>query len=466
MSKDDSAPADDLRFEAAEIYRRVHGKPPTADFDVIDWYDDYQSQAAAVEVKADIPRSECALKRALRLLGVEYRWNSRTYRKEMRAEAGNFAGISDLWHVPEQHREARLIGEIADRFERHVPGARRGTPPEPARFKREEYDQFTTAIAAQNECDPWLNWLKSLPYWDGRERIASIFSQCFQMDTSVPGNDRFADLAASIVTLGAVQQAHEPGSDIHMMPVIFGPGDTGKSTFCKWLVPEPFRDQYFTRSFDITHKEPKHEIEQLSGKIIAEIQELAGMRKADVETVKANLTREISEARVAYGRHPITRKRSAVLIATANPSDFGTFPDDPAIWSRIVPVVIKGAETFAKSLFSEDFLEQLWAEALSMYNLGDRVQGRASKLGPEHTAWMRRHVLTDPGIASAVREHWGADDRHADGWALADLISNIALKLPSQHLERRILLAEIKRWYTQRRNEKARRWFPNAAPDD
>ena len=55
-----------------------------------------------------------------------------------------------------------------------------------------------------------------------------------------------------------------------------------------------------------------------TGKWIVEIGELAGMRRSDVEHVKALLSRQFDEARPAYGRMRRRQPRTFICVGTTN----------------------------------------------------------------------------------------------------------------------------------------------------
>src|SRR5262249_61625370 len=66
----------------------------------------------------------------------------------------------------------------------------------------------------------------------------------------------------------------------------------------------------------------KKVIETLHGRWIVEAAELSGLKKADVEHLKAFLSRQIDRSRMAYGRLPIEAPRQCVVIGTTNKSEY------------------------------------------------------------------------------------------------------------------------------------------------
>ena len=66
----------------------------------------------------------------------------------------------------------------------------------------------------------------------------------------------------------------------------------------------------------------KEVIEQLQGKWIVEIAELGGMRKAEVEHVKALASRTCDRARLSYDKLTTEAPRQCVFIGTTNESEY------------------------------------------------------------------------------------------------------------------------------------------------
>ena len=57
---------------------------------------------------------------------------------------------------------------------------------------------------------------------------------------------------------------------------------------------------------------------QMAGVWCVEIAELTGMRRADIERVKAFASRRVDRYRPSYGRHVITAPRQCICIGTTN----------------------------------------------------------------------------------------------------------------------------------------------------
>jgi hypothetical protein len=115
----------------------------------------------------------------------------------------------------------------------------------------------------------------------------------------------------------------------------------------------------------------KEAYEQVMGVWIMEIGELAGMRKAEAETIKLFISKTTDRFRPAYGRRTQEFPRQCIFIGTTNETQFlrdttgnrrfwvVDTPNEPtrSIWDELTP------ETVAL----------IWAEAVEIYKAGETL---------------------------------------------------------------------------------------------
>jgi predicted P-loop ATPase len=119
------------------------------------------------------------------------------------------------------------------------------------------------------------------------------------------------------VLIAAVRRAREPGCKFDNITVLESPEGKNKSTAIRILAgDENFSDQSL---LGVRDKEVQ---EQLSGIWMHENADLAGMRRADVEHVKAFASRQTDRARPAYGHVREDRKRRSIEWGTTNNDEY------------------------------------------------------------------------------------------------------------------------------------------------
>ena len=128
-----------------------------------------------------------------------------------------------------------------------------------------------------------------------------------------------------------------------------------------------FNDDWFTDDLPL-HGDTRRLMEATAGKWIVEAGELKGMGKGDVAALKACLSRQRDEARMAYGHKSMRVFRQFVIIGTTNETD-GYLRDSTGN-RRFWPVRV---QRFNLEKLRAD-RDQLWAEAAEAEALGESIR--------------------------------------------------------------------------------------------
>ena len=156
-----------------------------------------------------------------------------------------------------------------------------------------------------------------------------------------------------LLIVAMVRRAVQPGCKFDIMTILEGPQGCGKSSLAAALAggPENFTD------VPLLGRDTKVVAEVLVGKWVAEVSELVGLKRSEVEDVKALISRTDDRARPAYGRFVESCPRTCVLISTTNSAEY--LADDTGN-RRFVPVRVGQVDLTA---FIKD-RDQLFAEAV------------------------------------------------------------------------------------------------------
>jgi predicted P-loop ATPase len=168
-----------------------------------------------------------------------------------------------------------------------------------------------TELCFENSFDPILNYLNNLK-WDCSPRVGNWLSRYLGAEDT-----ELHRAIGRLSLIAAVRRVRKPGCKSDQITVLEGPEGTMKSTAIETLAgTENFSDQTILTQSD------KEQQELVRGVWLFELADLAGMKRADVEKVKAFASRARDRARPAYGRRRVDEPRRCVFFGTTNESEY------------------------------------------------------------------------------------------------------------------------------------------------
>lgn len=266
---------------------------------------------------------------------------------------------------------------------------------------------FYNDIGIKNEYDPFIEWLESLAEWDGISRVETFMLRNWNLE-----DNEFNRWVLRYIFVCPIVRAFRPGFPAKRTPILFGPQNSHKSWYVKNILPDNFQTQWFGEIENLSSS-GKELAENLQGRVITELSELGGSKKAEVDKLKAFLSREDDGmSRMAYAKNVVSQPRKTGLVGTAN-NDVAHIPSDKSGTARFACVDIMMPEDLGKlRLELVEQRSQMWAESLHKYREGS-------------IEW------TDP-YPYGQDEHWdkvNEDFKKEDGWA-ESLESIIIFKRP------------------------------------
>lgn len=209
-----------------------------------------------------------------------------------------------------------------------------------------------TEVAHRHGFHPVREWLTSLE-WDGVPRVDSWLKRHFQAKGQ---RDYLAQVFRKWM-IASITRVFEPGAKFDWLPIFEGNQGAGKSTFGAIL----FGQDYFLDQ--LPHLNDKDAALNMTGKLCVEFGELESLRRNELETIKAFITRQVDNVRPPYGRKTIALPRQTIFLGT---TDKEAYLKDDAGNRRFMPV--KVGELDFDQLYTDR--DQLWAEANFIYQNG------------------------------------------------------------------------------------------------
>jgi putative DNA primase/helicase len=219
-------------------------------------------------------------------------------------------------------------------------------------FSARNYEIAVTKVADDRSYHPIREYLDSLPPWDGFLRVETLLPVYLGAE-----DNQYVRAVTKKTLCAAVARVLKPGIKFDNILVLNGPQGVGKSTLIARLGGEWYSD-----SLSLTDMNDKTAAEKLQGYWLLEIGELAGMRKADIDKVKAFISRQDDKYRASFGRRVTSHPRQCVFFGTTN-SEKGYLRDitgNRRFWTVKTP---GGGIKRTWQLKDED-VKQIWAETL------------------------------------------------------------------------------------------------------
>ena len=213
-------------------------------------------------------------------------------------------------------------------------------------------------VAAKNAFHPVRDYLDSCE-WDGTPRVETLL-----IDYLGAEDNAYTRAVTRKTLVAAVARIYRPGCKFDYMLTLRGRQGLGKSALIAKLGGKWFSDTFSTM-------QGKEAYEQVIGAWLMEVGELAGMRKAEAETIKLYISKQSDRFRPAYGRRIQEFPRQCIFIGTTNETQFlrdttgnrrfwvVNTPNDPtlSIWDDLTPEVVR----------------LVWAEAVELYRNGEKL---------------------------------------------------------------------------------------------
>ena len=241
-------------------------------------------------------------------------------------------------------------------------------------------------VANENRYHPIRDYLNGLQ-WDGTERIAHVLHHFLGA-----AEDEYTCEAMKIFLLGAIKRVFQPGCKFETMLCLVGgqgcgspvatskcckhfeaptepTGETGEVHLFRLLA---VKDEWF--SDDLRRLDDDNVYRKLQGHWIIEMSEMIATANAkSTEEIKSFLSKQKETYKVPYETHPADRLRQCVFAGTTNRQDF--LPRDRTGNRRFIPIPVDAELAEVHILDNEEesraYIDQLWAEAMTIYNSGN-----------------------------------------------------------------------------------------------
>ena len=302
-------------------------------------------------------------------------------------------------------------------------------------FSTRNYDIAVTKVADDRSYHPIHEMFDSLPEWDKIPRVETLL-----IDYLGAEDNAYVRAVTRKVLCAAYMRVYQPGIKFDYLIVLNGEQGIGKSTLIAKLGMDWYSD-----SLNLSDMNDKTAAEKLQGYWILEIGELAGMKKADIDKVKAFISRQDDKYRASFGRRVTPHPRQCIFFGTTN-SENGYLRDitgNRRFWN----VKVSGNGKFKPWELTDEVVKQIWAETAELAKLGEplyldaALESKAKEEQREAMEQDDREGLVREYLEMLLPQNWGTMDiydrrdyfRDADdptrpqGTVRRDTVSNIEI---------------------------------------
>lgn len=271
-------------------------------------------------------------------------------------------------------------------------------------FSQRNYQIAVTKVSDDRSYHPIREYLDALPEWDKVPRVDTLL-----IDYLGAEDNAYVRAVTRKTLCAAVRRVQEPGVKFDTMLVLNGPQGIGKSTLISRLAGEWFSD-----SLNLGDTKDKTAAEKLQGYWILEIGELAGLRKAEVETLRSFLSRQNDIYRAAFGRRATPHPRQCIFFGTTN-AESGYLRDTTGN-RRFWPVKTPGGGSKHSWDITAEEIEQIWAEVLVYVKAGEKlhlaadIESLAKEEQREALESDEREGLVRDFLETLLPENWDSMD--------------------------------------------------------
>lgn len=204
--------------------------------------------------------------------------------------------------------------------------------------------------------EPLADYLRELPRWDGKDRIEALAKR-------IKTGNRYWHVYFHKWMLSMVAQwlnvNQQHGNAI--VPILIGPQGSGKTTFCRRLLPEELQRYY---NDNLPMKKESEIYESMSSMALINIDEFDSITDAKHPVLKYLLSKHDVKMRPPYGKSIKQRRRFASFIATTNNAHPLT---DPTGSRRFVCAYAETIDNTGKLNYN-----QIYAQLKSELNRGEQ----------------------------------------------------------------------------------------------
>lgn len=214
-------------------------------------------------------------------------------------------------------------------------------------------DEWLTHFSHKRRFHPVKEYFANLPKWDGFPRAENLFIKFLGVEDTP-----FAREVTTNWLTAAIARIFNPGCRYQTALVLHGNQGIGKS-----FIIERLGGKWYGVLGD--NVDDPHAIDAIQNLWLGEFKEMKGMRRADVNAIKAFIDTSSDNRRPPYGRRAVKSDRHIVFVITVNDNEFLRDVTGNRRFMILECDLPRGK--YIEGL-TDEYIAQVWAEVLQHYN--------------------------------------------------------------------------------------------------
>ena len=212
-----------------------------------------------------------------------------------------------------------------------------------------------------NKYNPIVDYLDNLKgKWDGVKRLETFIIKSLEAD-----DNKINRFFTKTWMIGAVKRAYEPGCQFDcVLALQGGVQGSGKTSLIRRIA----LDKYY-KTFSADEFKNKDCIDKMNKSWISVLDEFDKFNDKEIADLKCKITEKTMSCRKSYGHNTEDYKVHWVYAATTNADDFlcDLTGDEYERRYWIIECKKKTVDSKVNDLLTDDYVNQLWAEAVHYY---------------------------------------------------------------------------------------------------
>jgi predicted P-loop ATPase/shikimate kinase len=209
--------------------------------------------------------------------------------------------------------------------------------------------------------NPFKHYFESLQNWNQEKDQDYINSLCGYIFTKDP--KRFSiQLKKMLVRCIACSISNVFNKQAFIL--VHDTQNSGKSTFCRWLCP-PELSEYIAENINMD----KDSLIALTENFIINMDELATMNRAEINQLKAFMSKDVIKVRPPYGKKAVLMPRRANFIGSTNKSEFLNDETGSVRW-----LCFELTANLNFNYKNDIDIKNIWSQAYSLFKNGFKYE--------------------------------------------------------------------------------------------